>query len=95
METKLTIDLTCSTLSRGNPSYRVWLDRELMTERTWIWPVYDFFIQEQIIVNLEPGPHILRVENISGISKFTAKNLTVNGAPAYGEGDNLQFTIYS
>lgn len=44
------------------PIYRIWLDEELMCERTF-WPNPErFFINETLMVALPPGPYKLRFE---------------------------------
>ena len=49
---------------QGIPSYRIWVDNELMCERSfWVDPE-TFIIREMIYVVLEPGDHILRLEQI-------------------------------
>ena len=59
----------------------------MLTERSFGWPGYQVFIRENIICNLDPGMHTIRVENCSPagvreLSSFEIKNLTVENAPA-------------
>ena len=37
------------------PIYRVYVDNELFTERTWIWK--DCYLEENILVEAEPGDY--------------------------------------
>lgn len=41
--------------------YRVYVDNDLITERTWIWHENQIFIREHVWVNLEPGKHTVEV----------------------------------
>lgn len=74
----LTVDVYCNR-SEGEPCYRVYVDDEMLTERSWVWPSYEVFIKEHIEVNLEPGAHRLEVRELSNDSVFFTKDMTVNG----------------
>lgn len=65
-----------------NPRYRVYVDEDLLTERDFIWPGHEIFICENIVVNLEPGTHVLRVEQINTGGTIRTENVTLNGAPS-------------
>jgi hypothetical protein len=43
------------------PIYRVYVNNELFTERTWIWNA-DYYIREEIQINAEPGEYAIRYE---------------------------------
>lgn len=86
----ITADVHCDT-TENSPAYRVYVDNDLLTERTWIWPPYDQYICEHIEVNLEPGQHQLRIEKCSSHGNFTVKNFTVNGEPIHTQ--DLLFNI--
>lgn len=70
------------------PRYRVYLDNELMTERDFIWPGHEIYIKERILANLKPGPHKVRVEQLTTHGKIEAKNLAIDG-----ESSNFDFVI--
>jgi hypothetical protein len=59
--------------------YRVYVDEELLTERDFIWDGLEFFIREHILVELEPGPHKLYIEEIPSGQRISIKNVTVDG----------------
>jgi hypothetical protein len=61
------------------PRYRVYVDHDLLTERDFVWPGHETFIREQILVDLAPGTHTLKIEHIGNNGKITVKNITVNG----------------
>jgi hypothetical protein len=67
------------------PRYRVYVDNELLTERDFIWPGNELFIQENILVNLEPGTHTVTVEQISKQGHIRAKNVIVDGVASAAE----------
>ena len=77
-EHKLTVDVYANWGDRS-PRYRVLVDNELLTERDFIWPGHEFFIRENIIVNLEPGTHKLEVQKVGEHGSIKTKNYTVNG----------------
>jgi hypothetical protein len=73
--TAITIDVYC-TLADNAPAYRLFVDDELLTERSWIWPSYEVFIKENITVDIDEGQHNIKLIGKNG--KFTFKNITVN-----------------
>ena len=45
-------------------SYRIWLnDNELLTERTWRWPINLNYIQEHVPLRLAVGNHKIHIES--------------------------------
>jgi len=64
------------------PTYRVYVDNELLTERDFIWSGHDMFIRENIVVNLEAGNHNLKIEQVSGNGTIQVKYITVNQSPS-------------
>lgn len=52
------------------PVYRIYVNSDLMTERTFSWPGYRNYIRENLVCRLEPGIHTVRIENCSGHGKF-------------------------
>ena len=85
-------DVYCDT--GASPSaYRVYVDDCLLTERDWIWPSYETFIREHIIVDVEPGQHLVRIERCQGTAEFSVRRFTVNGAEH--STDHLSFNITS
>jgi hypothetical protein len=78
------IELTCEVRcldEAENQSYRLYIDDDLITERTWIWP-YHFRIKEHIHINIEPGEHTIRVESVDKkFAKFYVNALHLDGYP--------------
>jgi hypothetical protein len=78
-----------STRSEGAPVYRVYVDGDLLTERTWVWPAYETYICEHIEVDVDPGQHRLELVDCSRNGVFYLKNITVNGVAH----DGTVFTV--
>jgi len=72
----------------ASPSYRIYVNNHLLTERDFGWPGHEVFIRENIVVDLNPGVHRLRIEQIGNNGKIQVKNITVDGAPS-----TLTFTV--
>ena len=90
--TSVTVDVYSD--SGVDPSaYRVYVDDDLLTERSWIWPSYEIFIREHIVVLASPGEHRVRIERCQGSSNFSVRGFTVNGVAH--DPDNLSFNITS
>jgi hypothetical protein len=47
------------------PGYRVYLDDDLLTERTFVWSGKNEYIEELATVRLSPGQHLLKVDRIN------------------------------
>jgi hypothetical protein len=92
-EVLLAVDVLCDWLGY-EPAYRVYVDDDLLTERTYIWGNRYEYVREHLSVLLEPGQHTLVVEpvkNQASQSQFTLLNFTINNQPA--ELVNHTFTI--
>jgi hypothetical protein len=77
MEVKITADVYC-TWENVAPSYRLYVDRDLITERTFSWSGSDTFINETIICDLPQGQHQIRLEPVDANGTFMLKNITVD-----------------
>lgn len=67
-----------------HPRYRVYVDSDLLTERDFIWNGTEHYIKENIIVNLKPGQHAVRVEQINANGTIRAENIVVDGVASSG-----------
>lgn len=102
-EATITVEVHCVQprwVDKENSHYRIYLNDELMTERTWIWD-QDTYIQENILANIEANiNHVVRVEVVKTIhgalTQLALQNLFVNGVafpnPDLSR-DTLSFTI--
>lgn len=62
-----------------SPKYRIFVDGDLLTERDFIWNGTQIYIEENIVVALNPGQHTLKVEHINAHGSIQTKNITVDG----------------
>lgn len=76
----LSADVHCHW-SENPPSYRIYVDNDLLTERTFKWAGYQIYIREHMVCNLDPGIHTVRIENCAGTGNFKLENLIVEGNP--------------
>lgn len=67
------------------PVYRLYVDNDLLTERTFVWPGNESYIKEHIIVDLEPGLHSVQVQQQDTNGTITAKNIQVDGVASSNE----------
>ena len=73
------IDVWCNW-DNNPPVYRVYVDQEMLAERTFTLEPVRHYIQEHIEVFLDSGWHDVRVENCTGPTvKFVTNNVKVNG----------------
>ena len=77
----ITVDISCSYTGTP-PVYRVFVDSELLTERTFIWDSQTQYVREHIQVNLSPGVHWLSIEQLDDTAIFTVTNIQVDGVAA-------------
>ena len=79
---------------KSPPAYRIYINDELMTERTFLGTEYEFY-RERIPVNLEPGNHIFVFERLPTASpedRLSYKNFVIDKVPSTLYLNN-QFTI--
>jgi hypothetical protein len=94
-EVKITADIYCDRNFKPlefatdvQKSYRVYVDGDLLTERTYIWDNNEQFVRENIVVNIEPGVHEFKViPAYPYYDVFTFKNFTVNNQPCILDDD--------
>lgn len=77
MECKLEVDVHAHW-NHLPPVYRLYLNDELFTERTFIWAAYQTYIKEHINCDLDHGVHVLRLENLNVESTFDLDAFKVN-----------------
>lgn len=77
MITKVNIDVHCI---RSNVVYRVFVDDDLVSERTFRWTPNQEYVTEQIIVDAPEGSeHTVRVESPFSPKAARIKRVEVNG----------------
>jgi hypothetical protein len=72
----INVDVQCSW-SEDSPIYRLYVDEDMITERTFAWPGYKVYIKENLICDLDKGRHELRIENCSPKGSFNLENVFV------------------
>lgn len=87
-EYKINLDLFCFRSNEDPKDYRLYLDNDLITERsyTWVNKTRDKpdgkFIRENIWVELLPGEHEIRIESLNPLfNGFAINNFKVDNQP--------------
>ena len=80
MHTKLEVDVY-SHWSDNPPIYRIYVNNEMLVERTFGWPSYQNYITEHMYCDLDTGVHTLCLENLDSNSRFELEHFTVNKQP--------------
>ena len=57
-------DVHCDCAVDQRPIYRLYINDELFTERTWIWE--NVYLEEVIPILAEPGDYVVRYELVPG-----------------------------
>lgn len=71
------------------PNYRVYVNDELFTERTWIWT--DCYLEEMIPIHADPGEYTIRYELVPPhLATIHVKNMRVNIGPGEIVGNTLR-----
>ena len=87
-ETRITVQvhaLQPRWIDLEQPKYRIYVNDDLMTERTWIWD-QQTYIEETLWAELASGiSHTVKLEIIKSnpfdLAQFGLQNLTVNEEP--------------
>jgi hypothetical protein len=80
MHTKLEVDVY-SHWSDNSPIYRIYINDEMLVERTFGWPSYQNYITEHMYCDLDTGVHTLSLENLDTNSRFNLEHFTVDKNP--------------
>lgn len=72
-----------------DPIYRVYVNDELFTERTWRWT--DMYLKEMIPIEAEPGEYAIRYELVPPhLARLTVSNMRADFGPGVIEGNILR-----
>ena len=64
------------------PNYRVFVNDELFTERTWIWEDSAIYLEEMLQIEAEPGNYQIRHELVPpNLAQLQVKNIRVDFGP--------------
>ena len=61
---KILADVHCDCAPDQQPIYRLYVNDELFTERTWIWQ--NVYLEEVIPILADPGDYAIRYELVLG-----------------------------
>jgi hypothetical protein len=75
---KILMDIHCEW-SGEPPAYRVYVNDELFSERTYIWK--DSFLTEILQVQAPSGLYCITVESVTDATEFTISNRQVVDGP--------------
>lgn len=89
------VDILCEWQTEP-PSYRLYIDHDLYTERTYIWRNPNQWVREKLIAELAPGIHVIKILPVikqvpAIIHQFGLENLTINNK--YYTLQNSTFTV--
>lgn len=90
METKFVkavFDIDCEWAGLP-PTYRVYVNDELFTERTWIWT--DSYLEEILQIQAPPGNYVIRHELVPPhLAHLTVSNFRIEYGPGEINGNTL------
>jgi hypothetical protein len=80
------------------PAYRIYVNDDLLTERTFNYPGNTTYIREHIVVDLAPGSHfiqLIQLDTDNTTATITEKNIFHNGSPLQSivNGSRHHFTV--
>ena len=71
-----------------SPIYRVYVNDELFTERTWLWT--DMYLEEMLQIEAEPGHYTLRWELVPPhLADLRVSNVRVDYGPGAIKENNV------
>ena len=96
MQTK-SVQIQCDVYCKwdGNDTrYRLYVNEELFTERSWIWSGKEYYLEELITIEAPPGLYKIKYELLEPTgSKIKIKNMRVNGSNAVLHEDQTTLEI--
>ena len=81
--TEVQVDVYC-TMRHAESAYRVYINDELLSERTVRWPIAKYYVEENIVATLPAGQYTVTVEPARTDGRYVARNLRINGKPVTG-----------
>lgn len=90
-EVVITVDVYCNWEVEPQ-AYRIYVDDDLLAERVYHWRNPEQYVQEVIVVNLDPGMHQFKLEPAdSNFKGFRWQMLSVDGKHEHNS--NGQFLL--
>ena len=85
---KVLFDIHCKLKGAKSPAYRVFVNDELFSERTFIWR--DRYLTEMLQISAEPGVYRVRVEAVQPLGgKFRMNNYQIEHGPVQWISDGI------
>ena len=73
------------------PIYRVFVNDELFTERTWIWDDDAIYLEEMLQIEAEPGEYQIRHELVPPhLAQLRVENMRVDFGPGTIDNNRLR-----
>ena len=98
MQTK-SVQVQCDVYCKWDGSdtrYRLYVNDELFTERSWIWNGKDYYLEEMITIEAPPGLYKIKYELLEPTdSKLKIKNMRVTTKNAAIHEDQTTLEILS
>ena len=85
---RVVADVHCDCAPDQLPIYRLFVDNELFTERTWIWN--NMYLEEIIPIEAEPGDYTIRYELAHGQANLHIENIRVDFGPGTVQGSTVR-----
>lgn len=87
-------------IEHEKPKYRIYIDDDLITERTWIWDNQTYVEEDMLVCVSKNTTHNIRLDLIKSdpmhLSQFGLQSLKINGWPKPDHGGHrseLSFTL--
>ena len=90
---RVKFDILLNGVPAELPKYRVYVDNDLFVERTFVWDSNLHYIQENLVLVISPGPHVLRIEKLPSDANFTVRNCLVDDVPFEMNASTLEQTF--
>jgi len=77
---RIEVDVYCEWQTEPE-AYRLYIDNDLYTERTYIWRNPHNWVREILVAELEPGEHTIKIESVNksiNTSIFRMANFAIN-----------------
>jgi len=98
MQTK-SVQVQCDVYCKWDSNdtrYRLYINDELFTERSWIWNGKDYYLEEIITIEAPPGHYKIKYELLEPTgSKLKIKNMQVTSKNAILHEDQTTLEILS
>lgn len=77
---KMSVDIHAHW-SETAPVYRLYVDNDMLVERTFGWPSYQAHVREHFVCELGNGAHSLRIENCNQSGNLELRHFMLEDKP--------------